>query len=82
MTIPTDVKNITVSNTNISENKTVSDKAVTTNTVIASASQGFQSSIYIINWVFCEYLNHPSANTFSYIDDTIIVSDNKNSTQQ
>ena len=81
MTIPTDVKNITVSNTNISENKTVSDKAVTTNTVIASAPQGFQSSIYIINWVFREYLNHPSANIFSYIDD-LIVNDDKESSQQ
>ena len=81
MTIPTDVKNKTVSNTNISENKTVSDKAVTTNTVIASASQGFTSSIYTINWVFREYLNHPSANTFSYIDD-LIVNDDKESSQQ
>ena len=75
MTIPTDVKNKTVSD------NTVNDKAVTTNSVIASASQGFQSSIYTINWVFREYLNHPSANTFSYIDD-IIVSDNTNSSQQ
>ena len=73
MTIPTDVKNKTVSNTNISENKTVSDKAVTTNTVIASASQGFQSSIYTINWVFREYLNnHTSSNIFLYIDDIIV----------
>ena len=81
MTIPTDVKNITVSNTNISENKTVSDKAVTTNTVIASASQGFQSSIYTINWVFREYLNQPSSNFFFYIDD-LIVNDDKESSQQ
>ena len=81
MTIPTDVKNITVSNTNISENKTVSDKAVTTNTVIASASQGFQSSIYIINWVFREYLNQQSSTIFFYIDD-LIVHDDKESSQQ
>ena len=81
MTIPTDVKNKTVSNTNISENKTVSDKAVTTNTVIASASQGFQSSIYIIKWVFCEYLNHPLSTIFHYIDD-LIVHDDKESSQQ
>ena len=80
MTIPTDVKNKTVSNTNISDN-TVINKAVTTNTVIASASQGFTSSIYTINWVFREYLNHPSANIFSYIDD-LIVNDDKESSQQ
>ena len=81
MTIPTDVKNKTVSNTNISENKTVSDKAVTTNTVIASASQGLTSSIYTINWVFREYLNQPSSNIFFYIDD-LIVNDDKESSQQ
>ena len=60
---------------------TVIDRAVTTNTVIASASQGLTSSIYTINWVFREYLNHPSANTFSYIDD-LIVNDDKESSQQ
>ena len=80
MTIPTDVKNKTVSNTTISDN-TVSDKAVTTNTVIASASQGFQSSIYTINWVFREYLIQPSSNIFLYIDD-LIVHDDKESSQQ
>ena len=80
MTIPIDVKDRTVSNTTISDN-TVIDRIVTTNTVIASASQGLTSSIYSICWVFREYLNHPSANTFSYIDD-IIVSDNTNSSQQ
>ena len=80
MTIPIDVKDRTVSNKTISDN-TVIDRIVTTNTVIASASQGLTSSIYTINWVFREYLNHPSANTFSYIDD-IIVSDNTNSSQQ
>ena len=81
MTIPTDVKNKTVSNTNISENKTVSDKAVTTNTVIASAPQGFQSSICTINWVFREYLNQQSSTIFFYIDD-LIVHDDKKSSQQ
>ena len=80
MTIPIDVKDRTVSNTTISDN-TVIDKAVTTNTVIASASQGLTSSIYTINWVFREYLNHPSANIFSYIDD-LIVNDDKESSQQ
>ena len=80
MTIPIVVKDITVSNTTISDN-TVIDRAVTTNTVIASASQGLTSSIYTINWVFREYLNHPSANTFSYIDD-LIVNDDKESSQQ
>ena len=80
MTIPTDVKNKTVSNTTISDNS-VNNKAVTTNTVIASASQGFQSSIYTINWVFREYLNHPSSNIFLYIDD-LIVHDDKESSQQ
>ena len=80
MTIPIYVKDKTVSNTTISDN-TVIDRAVTTNTVIASASQGFQSSIYTINWVFREYLNHPSANIFSYIDD-LIVNDDKESSQQ
>ena len=80
MTIPIDVKDRTVSNKTISDN-TVIDRIVTTNTVIASASQGLTSSIYTICWVFREYLNHPSANTFSYIDD-IIVSDNTNSLQQ
>ena len=80
MTIPIDVKDRTVSNKTISDN-TVIDRIVTTNTVIASASQGLTSSIYSICWVFREYLNHPSANTFSYIDD-IIVSDNTNSSQQ
>ena len=81
MTTPIDVKDRTVSNTTISDN-TVIDRIVTTNTVIASASQGLTSSIYTICWVFREYLNHPSANTFSYIDDTIIVSDNTNSSRQ
>ena len=80
MTIPIDVKDRTVSNTTISDN-TVIDKAVTTNTVISSASQGLTSSIYTINWVFREYLNHPSANIFSYIDD-LIVNDDKESSQQ
>ena len=80
MTIPIDVKDRTVSNTTISDN-TVIDRAVTTNTVIASASQGFQSSIYTINWVYREYLNHPSANIFFYIDD-LIVHDDKESSQQ
>ena len=80
MTIPIDVKDRTVSNKTISDN-TVIDRIVTTNTVIASASQGLTTSIYSICWVFREYLNHPSANTFSYIDD-IIVSDNTNSSQQ
>ena len=75
MTIPTDVKNKTVSD------NTVNDKAVTTNSVIASASQGFQSSIYIINWVFREYLNYPSSTIFHYIDD-LIVHDDKESYQQ
>ena len=81
MTIPIDVKDRTVSNKTISDN-TVIDRIVTTNTVIASASQGLTSSIYTICWVFREYLSLPSANTFPYIDDTIIVSDNTNSTQQ
>ena len=58
------------------------DKTVIDKTVITSAPQGLTSSIYTICWVFREYLNHPSANTFSYIDDTIIVSDNTNSSQQ
>ena len=80
MTIPIYVKDKTVSNTTISDN-TVIDRAVTTNTVIASASQGLTSSIYTINWVFREYLNHPSANIFSYIDD-LIVNDDKESSQQ
>ena len=80
MTIPIDVKDRTVSNTTISDN-TVIDRAVTTNTVISSASQGLTSSIYTINWVFREYLNHPSANIFSYIDD-LIVNDDKESSQQ
>ena len=80
MTIPTDVKNKTVSNTNTSD-YTVINKAVTTNTVIASASQGFTSSIYTINWVFREYLNQPSSNIFIYIDD-LIVHDDKESSQQ
>ena len=80
MTIPIDVKDRTVSNTTISDN-TVINRAVTTNTVIASASQGLTSSIYTISWVFREYLNHPSANTFSYIDD-LIVNDDKESSQQ
>ena len=79
MTIPIDVKDKTVSNTTISDN-TVSDRAVTTNTVIASASQGLTSSIYTINWVFREYLNHPS-NIFLYIDD-LVVHDDKESSQQ
>ena len=60
---------------------TVINRIVTTNTVIASASQGLTSSIYTINWVFREYLNHPYANTFSYIDD-LIVNDDKESSQQ
>ena len=81
MTIPIDVKDRTVSNKTMSDN-TVIDRIVTTNTVIASASQGLTSSIYTICWVFREYLNHPSANTFYYIDDTIIVSDNTNSSGQ
>ena len=80
MTIPIDVKDRTVSNKTISDN-TVIDRIVTTNTVIASASQGLTSSIYTINWVFREYLNHPSANIFSYIDD-LIVNDDKESSQQ
>ena len=80
MTIPIDVKDRTVSNKTISDN-TVIDRIVTTNTVIASASQGLTSSIYTINWVFREYLNHPSANIFSYIDD-VIVNDDKESSQQ
>ena len=80
MTIPTDVKNKTVSNTTISDNS-VNNKAVTTNTVIASASQGFQSSIYTINWVFREYLNQQSSNIFLYIDD-LVVHDDKKSSQQ
>ena len=80
MTIPTDVKNKTVSNTNISDN-TVINKAVTTNTVIASASQGFQSSIYTIIWVFREDLNNQTASTiFCYIDD-LIVHDEESSQQ-
>ena len=75
MTIPTNVKNKTVSD------NTVSDKAVTTNTVIASAPQGFQSSIYTITWVFREYLNnHTSSTIFSYIDD-LIVHDEESSQQ-
>ena len=80
MTIPTDVKNKTVSNTNTSD-YTVINKAVTTNTVIASASQGFTSSIYTINWVFREYLNQQSSTIFFYIDD-LIVHDDKKSSQQ
>ena len=75
MTIPTDVKNKTVSD------NTVNDKAVTTNSVIASAPQGFQSSIYTINWVFREYLNKQSSTIFFYIDD-LIVHDDKKSSQQ
>ena len=67
MTILTNMKNKTVSD------NTVSDKAVTTNAVIASAPQGFQSSIYTINWVFREYLNnHTSSSIFLYIDDIIV----------
>ena len=81
MNIPIDVKDRTVSNKTMSDN-TVIDRIVTTNTVIASATQGLASSIYTICWVFREYLTHPSANTFSYIDDTIIVSDNINSSGQ
>ena len=80
MTIPIDVKDRTVSNKTISDNIVI-NRIVTTNTVIASASQGLTSSIFTICWVFREYLNHPSANTLSYIDD-IIVSDNTNSSQQ
>ena len=80
MTIPIDVKDRTVSNKTMSDN-TVIDRIVTTNTVIVNASQGLISSIYTICWVFREYLHHPSANTFSYIDD-IIVTDNKESSQQ
>ena len=80
MTIPTDVKNKTVSNTNTSD-YTVINKAVTTNTVIASASQGFTSSIYTINWVFREYLNQPSSNIFFYIDDLIVHNDKESSQQ-
>ena len=80
MTIPIDVKDRTVSNKTISDN-TVIDRIVTTNTVIASASQGLTSSIYTICWVFREYLNHPSSNIFFYIDD-LIVNDDKESSQQ
>ena len=76
MTLPIDVKDRTVID------KTVIDKTVITKTVITSVPQGLTSSIYTICWVFREYLSLPSANTFSYIDDTIIVSDNTNSTQQ
>ena len=75
MTILTNVKNKTVSD------NTVSDKAVTTNTVIASAPQGFQSSIYTIIWVFREYFNNHTASTiFCYIDD-LIVHDEESSQQ-
>ena len=81
MTIPIAVKDRTVSNKTVNDN-TVINRIVTTNTVIASVSQGLTSSIYTICWVFREYLNHPSANTFSYIDDTIIVSDNTNTSGQ
>ena len=81
MTLPIDVIDRKVSNKTMSDN-TVNDRIVTTNTVIASAPHGLTSFIYTICWVFREYLNHLSANTFSYIDDTIIVSDNTNSTQQ
>ena len=80
MTIPIDVKDRTVSNTTISDN-TVIERIVTTNTVIVSAYRGLTSSIYSICWVFREYLNHPSANIFSYIDD-LIVNDDKESSQQ
>ena len=81
MTIPIDVKDRTVSNKTISDN-TVIDRIVTTNTVIASASKGLTSSIYTICWVFREYLSLQSVRMFSYIDDTIIVSDDTNSSQQ
>ena len=75
MTLPIDVKDR-------NSDKTVIDKTVITKTVITSAPQGLTSSIYTICWVFREYLSLPSVNTFSYIDDMVIVSDNTNSTQQ
>ena len=81
MTLPVDVIDRKVSNKTMSDN-TVNDSLVTINTVIASAPQGLTSSIYTICWVFREYLSLPSVNTFSYIDDMVIVSDNTNSTQQ
>ena len=67
-------------NKTMSDN-TVIDRIVTTNTVIASASQGLTSSIYTICWVFREYLSLQSVRMFSYTDDIIIVSDNTNSNE-
>ena len=81
MTIPIDVKDRTVSNKTMSDN-TVIDRIVTTNTVIASASKSLTSSIYTICWVFREYLSLQSVRMFSYIADTIIVSDDTNSSGQ
>ena len=81
MTIPIDVKDRTVSNKTMSDN-TVINRIVTTNTVIANASKSLNSSIYTICWVFREYLSLQSVRMFSYIDDTIIVSDNTNSSGQ
>ena len=80
MTLPIDVKDRTVSNKTMGDN-TVIDRIVTTNTVIASASQGLTSSIYTICWVFREYLNQQSSTIFFYIDD-LIVHDDKESSQQ
>ena len=81
MTIPIAVKDRTVSNKTVNDN-TVINRIVTTNTVIASASKSLTSSIYTICWVFREYLSLQSVRMFSYIDDTIIVSDNTNSSGQ
>ena len=75
MTLPIDVKHK-------NSDKTVIDKTVITKTVITSAPQGLTSSIYTICWVFREYLSLQSVRMFSYIDDTIIVSDNTNSSGQ
>ena len=61
---------------------TVINRIVTTNTVIANASKSLTSSNYTICWVFREYLSLQSVRMFSYIDDTIIVSDNTNSSGQ
>ena len=76
MTISIDVKDKTMSD------NTVINRIVTTNTVIANASKSLTSSIYTICWVFREYLSLQSVRMFSYIDDTIIVSDNTNSSGQ
>ena len=81
MTIPIAVKDITVSTKTVNDN-TVINRIVTTNTVIANAFKSLTSSIYTICWVFREYLSLQSVRMFSYIDDTIIVSDNINSSQQ